>query len=274
MRRAAGGCTVGAVTSIPRIGLASAAAALALFAGAQLAALSGRAGAGSVEALALLALGIELALGLTACEGALLSPAPLAARLGLRVGRLRAGPLALLTLGMLALSHGLDGMLDLSGLRDESALAGLAETLHGARGGALWLALAGLVVAPSIAEELLCRGFLQRGLQQRLGGPAAIGISALAFGALHLDPVHALFAAVLGLYLGVAAYWADSTRASIGCHLVNNLVSVGLMVAFGHAQPAPALSVPLALAVCQGCHWGVRREAAFARARRPADSGR
>lgn len=274
MRRAAGGCTVGTVTLTPRIGLASAAAALALFAGAQLAALSQRAGPDSVEALALLALGIELVLGLTACAGALLSPAPLAVRLGLRVGKLRARSLALLILGMLALSHGLDGMLDLSDLRDESALAGLAETLHGVRGSALWLALIGLVVAPSIAEELLCRGFLQRGLQRRLGAPAAIGISALAFGALHLDPVHALFAAVLGLYLGVAAYWADSTRASIGCHLVNNLVSVGLMVVFGHAQPAPALSVPLALAVCLGCLWGVRRDASFTRAPRPAESGR
>ena len=255
-----------------RLGLASAVAALALLAGAQLAVLSQRAGADSVQALALLALGIELVLGLTACAGALLSPAPLAARLGLRAGRLRARSLALLILGTLALSHGLDGMLDLADLRDESALAGLAETLHGARGAGLWLALLGLVVAPGIAEELLCRGLLQRGLQQRLGAPAAVGISALAFGALHLEPIHALFAAVLGLYLGVAAYWADSTRASIACHLVNNLVSVGLMVTFGQAQPAPALSVPLAFAVCLACLWGAGRDPALAGAPCPAES--
>jgi membrane protease YdiL (CAAX protease family) len=274
VRREAGGCTVEAVTSAPRIGLASAAGALALFSGAQLAAFSRRASADSVEALALLALGIELVLGLTACAGALLSPAPFAVRLGLRVGRLRARSFALLILGMLALSHGLDGILDWSGLREESALAGFAERLHGTRGNALWLALIGLAVAPGIAEELFCRGFLQRGLQRRLGAPVAIGISALLFGALHVDPVHALFATALGLYLGVAAYWADSTRASIGCHLVNNLASVGLMVVFGHAQPAPALSVPLALALCLGCLWGVSRDAAFARAGCPADSAR
>lgn len=272
MRRAAGGCTVGLVPSTPRIGLASALAVLALFGGAQLAALAQRVGADSVQALALLALGIELVLGATACAGALLSSAPLAARLGLRVGRLRARSLALLILGALALSHALDGILDLSGLRDESALAGLAETLHGARGGALGWVLIGLVVAPGIAEELLCRGFLQRGLQRRLGAPAAIGISALAFGALHLEPIHALFAALLGLYLGAAAYWADSTRAAIGCHLVNNLVSVSLMVMFGHAQPVPALSVPLALAVCLGCVWSVRRDASSAGAARRADA--
>jgi membrane protease YdiL (CAAX protease family) len=257
------------VPSNPRIGLAAALAALALFGGAQLAALSQRIDAHSVEALVLLALGIEVVLGSMACAGALLSPEPFSVRLGLRVGRLRARSLALLILGALALSHGLDALLDLSGLRDESALAGLAETLHGARGDALWLALIGLAIAPGIAEELLCRGFLQRGLQQRLGAPAAIGISALAFGALHLEPIHALFAAVLGLYLGVAAYWADSTRAAIGCHLVNNLVSVGLMVMFGHAQPAPALSVPLSLAVCLGCLWGVRRDVVSAGAVHP-----
>ncbi len=255
-----------------RLGLASATAALALLAGAQLALLSERAGTDAVESLGLLALGIELVLGLTACAGALLSRAPLAARLGLGVGRLRARSLALLILGTLALSHGLDGILDLADLRDASALAGLAETLHGARGTGLWLVLVGLVVAPGIAEELLCRGFLQRGLQPRLGAPAAVGISALAFGALHLEPIHALLAAVLGLYLGAAAYWADSTRASIACHLVNNLMSVGLMVMFGRAQPAPALSVPLALAVCLVCLWGASRDAARARAPRPAES--
>jgi membrane protease YdiL (CAAX protease family) len=134
------------------------------------------------------------------------------------------------------------------------------------------LALIGLVVAPGIAEELLCRGLLQRGLQRRLGAPAAIGISSLAFGALHLEPIHAVFAAVLGLYLGVAAYWADSTRASIGCHLVNNLASVGLMVMFGHAQPVPAVSVPLALVVCLGCLWCVGRDVRSAGTGRPADA--
>jgi membrane protease YdiL (CAAX protease family) len=272
VRRAVGGCTVGIVSPIHRIGLASATAALALLGGAKLAALSQRVGVDSVEALALLALGIELVLGTTAWAGALLSPPPVTARLGLRAGRLRTRSLALLILGALALSHGLDGMLELSGLRDESALAGLAETLHGTRGGALWLALIGLVVAPGIAEELLCRGLLQRGLQRRLGAPAAIGISSLAFGALHLEPIHAVFAAVLGLYLGVAAYWADSTRASIGCHLVNNLASVGLMVMFGHAQPVPAVSVPLALVVCLGCLWCVGRDVRSAGTGRPADA--
>ncbi|HEY5657515.1 MAG TPA: CPBP family intramembrane glutamic endopeptidase [Myxococcota bacterium] len=272
MSRAAGAGTVGAVTPSPRIFLAVAAGALALLLAARLAEITRLAYADSLVVLSLLALGVELVLGLTACAGALLSRAPFDVRLGLGASRLRARSLALLILGMLALSHGLDAILELSGLREESALAGFAERLHGARGGALWLALVGLVVAPSIAEELLCRGFLQRGLQRRLGAPAAIGISALVFGVLHIEPVHALFAAVLGLYLGVAARWADSTRASIGCHLVNNLASVGMMVAFRQAQPAPALSIPLAFAVCLGCLWEVSRDKAIAGARGTADA--
>jgi membrane protease YdiL (CAAX protease family) len=72
--------------------------------------------------------------------------------------------------------------------------------------------------------------------------------------------VHSVFAAALGLYLGLAAEWAGSTRASIGCHLVNNLTAVGAMAAFGSEQPLPTISIPLALIVCAGCLWRVRRD--------------
>jgi membrane protease YdiL (CAAX protease family) len=243
-----------------RLSSAFALGVLALLAGALLGELSQRFPAGSVEALALMALGTELVLGLAASGGALLSPEPFAARLGLGAGRLPARSLALLIVGMLALSHGLDGILALSGLREQSSLGEVAERLAGARGGALWIAMIGLAIAPSLGEELLCRGFLQRGLRQRLGAPAAIAISALVFGALHLDPVHSVFAAALGLYLGLAAEWAGSTRASIGCHLVNNLTAVGAMAAFGSEQPLPTISIPLALIVCAGCLWRVRRD--------------
>jgi len=244
-----------------RLSLAVGVGALAMSAGALVAGLSERFPGNSVEALALLALATQLVLGLAACGGALVSPAPFTLRLGLRAGRLSARSLVLLMVGMLALSHGLDGILELSELREQSALGEITERLRGARGGALWLTLIGLAVAPSLAEELLCRGFLQRGLRQRIGAPAAIGISALVFGALHADPVHVAFAAVLGVYLGVAAEWADSTRASIACHLVNNLVAVGAMTAIERAQPAPLLSIPVDLAICLGCLWLVHRDA-------------
>lgn len=245
-----------------RLSSALAVGALGLLAAAGLAELSRCFPEGSVEALALMALGTELVLAVAACGAALLSPAPLTARLGLGPGRLPARATVLLIAGMLALSHGLDGILELSGLREQSSLGEVSQRLGGARGGALWLALIGLAVAPSLGEELLCRGFLQRGLRSRLGAPAAIALSALAFGALHLDPIHAVFAMALGLYLGLAAEWAGSTRASIGCHLVNNLTAVAALAAFGAEQPLPALSIPLALIVCAACLWRVRSAAA------------
>lgn len=221
--------------------------------------------ADSVAALVWGALGIALVLALAACAGALLSPSPLLDRLGLRAGHLRATTLALLILGMLALSHALDGILSLSGLREQSGLVDFGDRLQGASGGNLALALLGLAVGPGIAEELFCRGFLQRGLRERWSPAAAIAISALVFGALHVEPVHAFFATVLGLYLGAAAQWADSTRAAILCHVCNNLASVALMAAQGRGEAVSTLSVPLALALCGACIWRVRRDVAAIR---------
>jgi membrane protease YdiL (CAAX protease family) len=154
---------------------------------------------------------------------------------------------------MLALSHALDGVLEMSGLREHSALAELPVRLEGARGRTLVLALMGLGLAPGIAEELLCRGLVQRGLLERLGPVRAIGAGALLFGALHLEPVHAAFAGVLGAYLGVVAWWSDSTRAAILCHAVNNLVSVGLAVTLGQAPWAPELAAGMGVLVAALC---------------------
>jgi hypothetical protein len=86
---------------------------------------------------------------------------------------------------------------------------------------------------------------VQRGLVPSLGGPAAVALAALFFGALHVDPVHAAFAAVLGLYLGLVSYVAGSVRPAIACHAVNNLCAV-VASAFSSSLPIPpALSIGL-----------------------------
>jgi membrane protease YdiL (CAAX protease family) len=81
-------------------------------------------------------------------------------------------------------------------------------------------------LAPGIAEELLCRGLVQRWLEPRLGGALAVLAGGLFFGALHVDPVHAGLAAVLGVYLGAIALRTGSVRAPIACHVLNNTVAV------------------------------------------------
>ncbi len=207
-------------------------------------------------------LGLELFLGLAALAGGMLSARGAVARLGLGPTRLPPALLALLVVGTLGLSHGLDGLVDLLGLREGSALADIDATLAEVRGRTLWLALLGIGVAPGIAEELLCRGLIQRGLERRFGAAPAIAMAALFFGAIHLEPVHAAFAAVLGLYLGLAAHLAGSVRAAILCHVVNNLVAVCVTAWGGTTLLGPAPTIAGFL-LAGACLWGVWR-------RRPA----
>ena len=234
----------------------------------------------SIEALVLMSFATQIVLVLAAIGGASIAPTPLAERLGLHPGRLRWRSLLLLCVGMLALSHALDGALQITGLREGSALAELGEQVSNARGRALVLTVLGLAIVPGFAEELLCRGFLQRGMSERFSPPLAIGVAALVFGALHIEPVHATVATVLGLYLGVTAHWSGSTRAAIGLHVVNNLTSVVLMVGPSHSGATLGvplvLTVPAAFLLCAGCLWRVRgdvtRIRAASRAQEPRES--
>jgi membrane protease YdiL (CAAX protease family) len=235
-------------------------AALAASAGAATCALAPELAAGPAEALAIEGLGFELFLALVAFAGASLAPAPLRDRLGLRAGRLPAGVLAVLVAGTLGLSHALDAVIELAQLGEHGALAELDAALVGIRGRTLLLALLALGFAPGIAEELLCRGLLQRGLVPLLGAPAAVLLSALAFGALHVDPVHAGFAAVLGLYLGAVCHVAGSVRAAIACHTANNLCAV-LVTAYAPGFGVhPAASIALGSGLALGAlAWAFRR---------------
>jgi membrane protease YdiL (CAAX protease family) len=188
--------------------------------------------------LGVASLGLELILASVAVAGALASRRPLRDRLGLGQGRLPPGALALLVLGTLSLSQALDALAALSGLRQDSALAGLDAALREASGAGAWLAFLGIGIAPGIGEELLCRGLVQRGLERSLGPPAAVAIAALFFGALHLDPLHGVLASLLGLYLGTVALLSGGIRAAILCHACNNAVAVVL------ASRAPDLFQP------------------------------
>jgi membrane protease YdiL (CAAX protease family) len=256
-----------------RLALATALALLAV--AAAVASLSAFAPGDGIARLSVASLWLELALALLALAGAALSRRPLRERLGLAAGRLPAGELALLVVGTAGMSQGVDGVLELTGLREQSSLAELESVLAGARGPALALAFLGIGLAPGVAEELLCRGLVQRGLEPLLGTARAVAVAALVFGVLHLDPLHAAGAACLGLYLGATAALADSVRAPVLCHTVNNL----LAVAAGAYLPPGALIGPtgsaVGFALAGACLWRVwRRAGAAARAAPGLQPGR
>ncbi len=221
-----------------RIALSIALACFAVAAGIAVGDILSAYGDDDGEKLALASFGFATFLAAAAFAGAVLSPGPVAARLGLGPGRLTRVEVALLAVGTLGLSHALDGVLTLSELKAHSILPEFEEGLRGMRGHSLLLAFLAFGFAAGISEELFCRGFVQRGLARRMSPRSAIVLAALLFGAMHVDPVHAGFATVLGLYLGAVAHLAASVRAAVFCHVANNLAAVAITAYQGpHSEP-------------------------------------
>jgi membrane protease YdiL (CAAX protease family) len=175
---------------------------------------------------------LEFFLGMLAIASASLSGKGVLVRLGLGPSRIPWGTSLVLVVGILLLSFALNGVYELSGFGEEGALAQFESDLSGVGGWTIVLAIASFGLAPGFAEELLCRGLIQRGLQNRVGRSAAVGLAALLFGALHIEPIYAVLATVLGAYLGVITLIGGSIRTSILCHSANNLVAV-LSAAWG-----------------------------------------
>ncbi len=160
------------------------------------------------------------------------SPKPLAARLGLAGARLSRRGWWAAILGGLALSQATDLVLQLSGTGRGPALGFMIEALGGAHGRGLALALLIVGLGAGTVEELFFRGFAQRRLVARYGGPVGIAIAAALFALAHGDPRHAAFAFCFGVFVGAVARWSDSTAPAIAVHVVNNTVSV-LTIAAG-----------------------------------------
>ncbi|HEY8495230.1 MAG TPA: CPBP family intramembrane glutamic endopeptidase [Myxococcota bacterium] len=206
------------------------------------------------------ALATAVLLALLAAAGAALAAEPASARLGLRRGRLGAGASALGALGLLGLSHAIDGALTLAGAPPSVTLGRFEAALGSAGAGELLLALAALALAAAGAEELFFRGLLQRGFERRLGPAAAIGLAAALFATAHGDLVHAAAAFPLGVYLGVLARLDGSIRAAFAAHALNNAVAVLETAARleGPAGGAALASIGVGLAVAAVALWGAR----------------
>ena len=85
--------------------------------------------------------------------------------------------------------------------------------------------LALVVVAP-VTEEFICRRWLLESLLQRYRPALSIGVSAVTFGAMHLNPWQFFYATILGLGFGWM-YWR--TRSVVLCmlwHGLNNSLAV------------------------------------------------
>jgi len=87
------------------------------------------------------------------------------------------------------------------------------------------------VLAP-VGEELLFRGLLLPGLRAGHGTAVALVTSAALFGAVHLEPVSASLAAVVGIVLGLLALRTGSTLPPMALHFGFNFAPVLLQRAW------------------------------------------
>lgn len=114
----------------------------------------------------------------------------------------------------------------------------------------LAIVLVGVSVAAPLGEEMLFRGFCQRGLGLHRGAPRAIVVTAFVFSAFHLDPVGLTARFELGVLFGLLAWRAGSLWPAIAAHGANNLISSLLFLSAGDAKEEdPLWWVPVVMFV-------------------------
>lgn len=92
-----------------------------------------------------------------------------------------------------------------------------------------WLVLLVMAVMPAIGEELLFRGFLFGSLRERMGSRWALLISALVFGAFHMNLVKLIPTAMLGAVFAFVVGASGSIYLSMALHFINNAISLAAM---------------------------------------------
>lgn len=93
-----------------------------------------------------------------------------------------------------------------------------------------WWGILTIAVAGPVLEELLFRGAVEKLLLQQYAPANAILFSALIFGVFHFNPAQIVPAFLMGLMLGWMYYKTASLIPCIVVHILNNSLSVYLMI--------------------------------------------
>lgn len=125
----------------------------------------------------------------------------------------------------------------------------------------LWVFLSVVLVGP-IVEELLFRGLVFHYLEKFKAGWFPIVVSGIAFGLWHIEPVQAVYAAIIGMVYGLLYSRFRDLRLTIVLHVLNNFLStlppaldidpVQSTIAYGSfLMIIPALAILIQMAVTQ-----------------------
>jgi membrane protease YdiL (CAAX protease family) len=113
-----------------------------------------------------------------------------------------------------------------------------------------------LALLPAVCEELVFRGVLARGVRPAAGRAIAIGASAIAFGAYHLQLSRLVPLSLFGALLAALAIASDSIWPAVVAHFLNNAIAIAIstgyldpIAAIVSAHPDLALAASLAVTV-------------------------
>lgn len=122
-----------------------------------------------------------------------------------------------------------------------------------------WRVVIGCVIyglIPAVAEELVVRGMLQKGLMRKCTPFCAIFISTFAFFIMHGSLMQTFYQIILGVLAGLITYKCGNLLYSVIFHCVNNLLVIfmGLLdwpkyISRGFETNAIGIIVPILLAV-------------------------
>ncbi len=84
-----------------------------------------------------------------------------------------------------------------------------------------------MTILPAIAEELVFRGIIFKGLQ-KFSNTFAITISAIMFSLFHLSLEQTIYPILMGLVLAVIMCYENNIIYCIAIHLTNNLIALTL----------------------------------------------
>ncbi|EHR62861.1 putative metal-dependent membrane protease [Saccharomonospora cyanea NA-134] len=123
--------------------------------------------------------------------------------------------------------------------------------------------IAAVQLGAAVTEELLFRGLLLQGLERMCGSWAALAISAVLFGAIHLaNPGATLWtgfaiAVEAGVLMGATFLWLRSIWAVVGLHFAWNTIEglLGVPVS-GHASPGLLITEPTGPELLTGGQFG------------------
>lgn len=93
-----------------------------------------------------------------------------------------------------------------------------------------------VAVVPSICEEVLFRGFVQKSFEQKFKPYFSIFITSLFFGLYHFNPYGLIALISLGFYFGYAAYKSDSIIIPMILHFLNNFLAVIAFLVLGSEE--------------------------------------